>query len=31
MATIRIDRIADGKITEHWSIAGVAGLTKQLA
>ena len=31
MATIRIDRIEDGKITEHWSVADVAGLQAQLS
>ena len=30
LATIRIDRIADGKIAEHWSVADMAGLMQQL-
>lgn len=30
MATIRIDRIADGRIAEHWSVADMAGLMAQL-
>ena len=30
LATIRIDRLHDGKIAEHWSVADVAGLTQQL-
>ena len=28
--TIRIDRIEDGKIVEHWSVADLAGLMQQL-
>jgi predicted ester cyclase len=31
LATIRIDRIAEGKIAEHWSVADMSGLTQQLA
>ena len=31
LATIRIDRLAAGKIAEHWSIADMAGLMGQLA
>jgi predicted ester cyclase len=31
LATIRIDRIADGKIAEHWSIGDMAGLMQQLS
>jgi len=31
LATIRIDRMIDGKIAEHWSVADMAGLTQQLA
>ncbi len=30
LATIRIDRLRDGKIAEHWSVADVAGLLQQL-
>jgi steroid delta-isomerase-like uncharacterized protein len=30
LATIRIDRLEDGKIAEHWSVADVAGLMQQL-
>ena len=30
LSTIRIDRIEDGKIAEHWSIADMAGLMQQL-
>jgi predicted ester cyclase len=30
LATIRIDRIVDGKIAEHWSVADMAGLVQQL-
>lgn len=29
--TIRIDRLADGKIAEHWSVADMAGLMQQIA
>jgi steroid delta-isomerase-like uncharacterized protein len=28
--SIRIDRIRDGKIAEHWSVADMAGLMQQL-
>ncbi len=31
LATIRIDRLADGRIAEHWSVADLAGLSAQLA
>ena len=31
LATIRIDRLVEGKIAEHWSVADMAGLAKQLA
>jgi len=31
MATMRIDRVVDGHITEHWSVADEAGLLRQLA
>lgn len=31
LATIRIDRMTDGKIAEHWSVADMAGLMQQLA
>jgi predicted ester cyclase len=31
LATIRIDRIFANKIAEHWSVADLAGLMKQLA
>jgi steroid delta-isomerase-like uncharacterized protein len=31
LATIRIDRIVDGKIAEHWSVVDMAGLMQQLA
>lgn len=30
LETIRIDRIRDGKIAEHWSVADMAGLMQQL-
>jgi predicted ester cyclase len=30
LATIRIDRITNGKIAEHWSIADMAGFMQQL-
>lgn len=30
LATIRIDRMRDGKIAEHWSVADLAGLLQQL-
>lgn len=30
LATIRIDRLRDGKIAEHWSVADVAGVLQQL-
>jgi predicted ester cyclase len=30
LATIRIDRLASGKIAEHWSVADMAGLMEQL-
>jgi len=30
LATIRIDRLRDGKIAEHWSVADVAGLLQHL-
>ena len=30
LATIRIDRLAQGRIAEHWSVADMAGLMKQL-
>ena len=30
LATIRIDRMQDGKIAEHWSVADLAGLMQQL-
>lgn len=30
LVTIRIDRLQDGKIAEHWSVADVAGLMGQL-
>lgn len=30
LVTIRIDRFADDKIAEHWSVADVAGLFQQL-
>jgi steroid delta-isomerase-like uncharacterized protein len=29
-SVIRIDRIQDGKITEHWSVSDAAGLMQQL-
>ena len=29
-ATIRIDRLRDGKIAEHWSVADMAGLLRQI-
>jgi predicted ester cyclase len=31
LATIRIDRLAGGKIAEHWSVADMAGLMRQIA
>jgi len=31
LATIRIDRLENGRIAEHWSIADMAGLMQQLA
>ena len=30
LASIRIDRIEDGKIAEHWSVGDLAGLMQQL-
>jgi predicted ester cyclase len=30
ISTIRIDRIQDGKIAEHWSVSDLAGLMQQL-
>ena len=30
LSTIRIDRMEKGKIAEHWSVADIAGLMKQL-
>ncbi len=30
LSTIRIDRLQDGRIAEHWSVADVAGLMQQL-
>lgn len=30
LASIRIDRFDNGKIAEHWSVADVAGLMKQI-
>jgi predicted ester cyclase len=30
LSTIRIDRMKDGKIAEHWSIADLAGFMQQL-
>ncbi len=30
LATIRIDRMQNGKIAEHWSVADMAGLMQQL-
>ncbi|MFN6455887.1 MAG: ester cyclase [Nostoc sp. EfeVER01] len=27
---IRIDRVQDGKIAEHWSVSDAAGLMQQL-
>ncbi len=30
MSAIRIDRIQDGKIAEHWSVGDLAGLMQQL-
>jgi len=30
LSTIRIDRLQDGQIAEHWSVADVAGLMQQL-
>ncbi len=29
-SVIRIDRVQDGKITEHWSVSDAAGLIQQL-
>jgi steroid delta-isomerase-like uncharacterized protein len=29
-SVIRIDRVQDGKITEHWSVSDAAGLMQQL-
>jgi predicted ester cyclase len=31
LATMRIDRIVNGKIAEHWSVADMAGLMQQLS
>lgn len=31
LATIRIDRFSLGKISEHWSVADMAGVAQQLA
>lgn len=31
LQSIRIDRLAGGKIAEHWSVADTAGLMRQLA
>ena len=31
LATIRIDRLANGKIAEHWSVADMAELARQIA
>ncbi len=31
LATIRIDRVINGKIAEHWSVTDMAGLMQQLA
>ena len=30
LSTIRIDRLQSGKIAEHWSVADMAGLLRQL-
>jgi predicted ester cyclase len=30
LATIRIDRLAAGRIAEHWSVADMAGLMSQI-
>lgn len=30
LGTIRIDRLRDGRIAEHWSVADIAGLMQQL-
>jgi steroid delta-isomerase-like uncharacterized protein len=30
MTSMRVDRLEDGKIAEHWSVADVAGLMQQL-
>ncbi len=30
LSTMRIDRLQDGRIAEHWSVADVAGLMQQL-
>jgi steroid delta-isomerase-like uncharacterized protein len=30
LTTIRVDRLVDGKIAEHWSVADMAGLMQQL-
>jgi len=30
LSTIRIDRLQDGRIAEHWSVADLAGLMQQL-
>lgn len=30
LSTIRIDRLREGKIAEHWSVADMAGLMRQL-
>ena len=30
LSTIRIDRLENGKISEHWSVADMAGLMQQL-
>ncbi len=30
LVTIRIDRLVDGKIAEHWSVADISGLMAQL-
>ena len=30
LASMRIDRIVDGKIAEHWSVGDLAGLMRQL-
>ena len=31
LVTIRIDRLSGGKIAEHWSVADMAGLLRQIA